>query len=146
MPNLGAVLKGEITRLAKKVTKAELQSIQRSSAAHRKHIAELKRTLAGIEKEVSQLRRGKAAPKVIVDEGDADSQGLRFQARGLRTLRSRLNVSAEEFGRLAGVSAQTIYNWEAGKTVPRRAQLPGLARIRGMGKREARKLLSEPAA
>jgi transcriptional regulator with XRE-family HTH domain len=36
-----------------------------------------------------------------------------------------------------GVSAQSIYNWETGKAVPRRQQLEAIAALRGIGKREA---------
>jgi hypothetical protein len=31
----------------------------------------------------------------------------------------------------------TIYHWEAGKSKPRKKQLPAIAAIRGLGKREA---------
>jgi hypothetical protein len=36
-----------------------------------------------------------------------------------------------------GVSALTVYNWEAGKSKPRRSQLPRIVAVRGIGKREA---------
>jgi DNA-binding transcriptional regulator YiaG len=48
-------------------------------------------------------------------------------------------------GTLIGVSAQTIYNWEAGKTRPRQNQLAAIAAIRKMGKREIKAQLSESA-
>lgn len=66
---------------------------------------------------------------------------LRFVAKGLGSLRKRLGVSIEEFATLLGVSPQSIYNWQAGKTVPRRAQLEKLAAVRSIGKREARQML-----
>jgi hypothetical protein len=40
-----------------------------------------------------------------------------------------------------GVAALTIYSWESGKFRPRKKQLPGLAAVRRMGKREAHKRL-----
>jgi DNA-binding transcriptional regulator YiaG len=40
-----------------------------------------------------------------------------------------------------GVSAQTIYNWEHGKSKPRDEQLGSLFAVRDMGKREALKQL-----
>ncbi|MGH8516870.1 MAG: helix-turn-helix transcriptional regulator, partial [Panacagrimonas sp.] len=102
--------------------------------------------IAALEKEIAQLRRagGKASPRATARNGAAsgDEAGppLRFQARGLRSLRSRLGLSAEDFGKLAGVSGQSVYNWEAEKTVPRRSQLQSLARLRGLGKRQVMKL------
>ena len=43
MPNLAAVMKDEIRRLARKEIKAETAAVKRSVAQHRKDITELKR-------------------------------------------------------------------------------------------------------
>jgi len=61
-------------------------------------------------------------------------------------MRSRLDLSAADFGRLLNVGAQTIYNWETEKTKPRPAQLPAIAALRKIGKREARARLAEADA
>lgn len=149
MPNIGVVLKTEIARLSKKTAKAFVQPLHSSVAAQRRSIATMKRQIAALEKEIAQLRRagGRAAASATSRNTDAGGEKggppLRFQARGLRSLRSRLGLSAEEFGKLAGVSGQSVYNWEAEKTVPRRSQLQSLAKLRGLGKREVLKLLGE---
>ena len=62
---------------------------------------------------------------------------MRFVAKGLRSQRSRLGLSAAEFGKLLGVSAQSIYNWEHEVAHPRSEQISKLASLRGLGKREA---------
>jgi len=62
---------------------------------------------------------------------------MRFSAKGLQSQRSRLGLSASEFGKLLGVSAQTIYNWWHEAARPRGEQLGKLAGLRGIGKREA---------
>lgn len=41
----------------------------------------------------------------------------------------------EDLGKLLGVSAQSIYNWEAEKARPRAEQIAKLAVLRGLGKR-----------
>ena len=46
-------------------------------------------------------------------------------------------MSAKDYGKLMGVSGLTIYNWEAGKSKPRRSQLPKIVSVRGIGKKEA---------
>jgi DNA-binding transcriptional regulator YiaG len=38
-------------------------------------------------------------------------------------------------GMLLGVSAQTVYNWETGKSQPRQQQLASIADVRKLGKR-----------
>ena len=67
--------------------------------------------------------------------------GVRYSARSVRAQRKRLGISAEDYGRLIGVSGLTIYNWEHGKARPRKAQLAALIAVRGIGKREAVKQL-----
>lgn len=142
MSNLGSVLKNEITRLARKEIRAHVDPVRRSNTALRREIAELKRQVAQLSKQASPRRRAAESAPVA----DTDSTSLRFGIKGLKSLRARLGLSAAEFGKLAGVSGQSIYNWEAGKAVPRRSQLATLAGLRSMGKREARARLSEPVA
>ena len=137
MPNIGAALKEEISRLSRKVQKQSVTSLQRASTAHRKELSRLKRDVLALQKEVARLRKGyPGSSSIAPDEGSAATQ--RFQARGLKSLRARLDLGASDFGKLIGVSGQTIYNWESEKALPRRAQLNALAAIRRIGKKEAR--------
>ena len=62
---------------------------------------------------------------------------VRFSAEGLQSQRRRLGLSAAALGALVGVSAQTIYNWEAASTHPREHQVAAIAALRSVGKREA---------
>jgi transcriptional regulator with XRE-family HTH domain len=53
----------------------------------------------------------------------------------------RLGLSAGDFGKLVGVSANSVYAWESGSTIPRREQLAKIAALRAVGKLEAAKRL-----
>lgn len=129
-------LKNEITRLARKVVKTDTATLQSNSATHRRHIAELRRRLDSLEREVKQLRRGATASAAVSTKAGAETS-FRFQARGLKTHRATLGISAADYGRLVGVAGLTIYKWESGTNRPRAAQLPSIASVRGLGKREA---------
>jgi len=138
MPNIAAMLKEEISRLSRKEIRRQMLPVRKASAAHRRHIAALKREIARLEKLVtSSARRGKAAAAPAKDAPEADG-GQRFQARGLRSLRARLGLSAAELAKLVGVSAQSVYNWETKKATPRRSQVAQIAALRGLGKKEVR--------
>jgi DNA-binding transcriptional regulator YiaG len=104
----------------------------------KRRISDLEKQVAGLSKAAAKagLTRAKTAPP----EGEQGTS-LRFSAKGLSKQRERLGLSAQAFGMLVGVSAQTVYNWEAGKSKPRRSQLPGIAAVRSMGKRGAKKVL-----
>ena len=142
MPNIAAVLKDEIRRLAKKEIKAQVGTTKQAVAKYRSEIASLKRSLTQQEKEIKLLKRfarQQGQQQVEVEPLD----GIRFSARSVTAQRSRLGLSAADYGKLVGVSAMTIYNWEQGKAQPRRAQLAALVAVRGIGKREALLKLAE---
>lgn len=142
MPNIGAMLKQEITRLARREVRVQVQATKKASTQYRRHIAALRRQVTALERQLAILRRrGSAAAPAAT--GDAP-QKIRFVAKGLKSQRARLGLSAADFGRLVGVSAQSIYNWEQGHATPRAGQLAILAARRGIGKRQALKLLEQP--
>lgn len=140
MSNLGSVLKSEITRLARKEIRGAVEPLRKANAGYRREIAELKRQLAGLQRELKAS--GRAAPRVAPVEA---VRAPRFVPQGLKSLRARLGLSASDFGRLVGASGQSVYNWEAGKAVPRAGQQAALAAVRGLGKREAARRLEASA-
>ncbi|MFO1414841.1 MAG: hypothetical protein U1F10_13215 [Burkholderiales bacterium] len=146
MPNVAAILKEEIVRLARKEIKREQASTRKFIARQRRDIAELKERVASLTREVSAgVRRNRAA--VANEEAAAeDAPRYRFSAKGLQSLRSRLGLSAGDFAKLVGVSAQSVYNWEHEHSAPRAAQLAPLAALRKIGKREAQARLGALAA
>jgi DNA-binding transcriptional regulator YiaG len=137
MSSLGNLLKTEIARLARRELRSQVEPLKKQSAAQRRHIAALKRQVAALERLVGGLKKSNAKAMRAAPPEDEEAQNLRFSAKGLATLRSRIGFSAAEMGRLLGVSGQSVYNWEAKKSVPRRAQVAAIAQLRGVGKREA---------
>lgn len=137
MSNLSSVLKSEITRLARKEIRSSVDPLRKANAAHRREIAELKRQVTAMQRD---LRASGTSHRATKDHADAPRR-TRFTAKGLKAQRGRLGLSAAEFGQLVGASGQSVYNWEAGKAVPRANQQAALAAVRGLGKREAAKRL-----
>jgi ribosome-binding protein aMBF1 (putative translation factor) len=145
MPNIGALLKQEIARLSRKEVRSEVLATKKASAQHRRHIAALKRQVATLERELSVLRR-RVNDRAPAAAAPAGRQHVRFVAKGLKSHRDRLGMSAAEYGKLIGVSAQSIYNWEQGHARPRSGQLGRIAALRSIGKREAQGHLKRLAA
>jgi DNA-binding transcriptional regulator YiaG len=131
MPNLGSVLKSEIIRLARKEARLQIEPLKTSNGVLRRDVAELKRQVAVLQRE----HKGQKKAAAVAPATEATK--ARFSAKGLRSLRARLGLSAADFGKLAGASAQSIYNWETGKAVPRAKQADALASLRTLGKRAA---------
>jgi DNA-binding XRE family transcriptional regulator len=135
-------LKSEISRLARKEVRAETQGLKKSITQHRSEIAGLKKRLSALESQLRKISKG-AGTKVSGDVQETAIGALRFRAGGFASLRKKLGINAAEMGLLLGVSAQSIYHWEAGKSKPRASQLAAIAEVRSMGKRAvALRLLS----
>lgn len=147
MPNIGAVLKEEIARLSRREIRRHAGPQKKAISSSRRQIAGLKVQVAKLEQQLRALssltRRG---PKEPQDAPESGARKPRFFASGLRSQRERLGLSAAEFAKLAGVSAQSIYNWEHKRAAPRASQVATLASLRGLGKKEARARLDQHAS
>jgi DNA-binding transcriptional regulator YiaG len=146
MPNIGAMLKQEIARLSRREIRGQVEATKKASAQYRRHIAALRRQVAALERQVALLSRRVANGSAAAPSAAEARTKFRFVAKGLRSQRARLGLSAGEFAKLVGVSAQSIYNWEQGHASPRPAQVEAIARLRSIGKREARSRLGEAHA
>lgn len=139
MPNIASILKAEISRVARKEVRAEIETLKKASVAHRASIAELRRRVNALEKELRRVAKGATRSAIAAaDPVDEETAGAkrRFSATRLVAHRAKLGLSAAIYGQLVGVSGQTIYHWEQGKARPRTAQLENLAAVRDLGARE----------
>ena len=141
MSSFAQQLKSEIGRLSKKEVRSETTALKKTASQQRSEIAALKRRVAALEVLVRKLSRGATA--VREPKAEADGPSLRFRAGGFASLRKKLDLSAHDMARLLGVSAQSVYHWETGKSRPRASQLQAIAGVRKMGKRAALARLSE---
>jgi DNA-binding XRE family transcriptional regulator len=128
-------LKSEIARIAKKEVRSETQQLKKASTQYRSDIAALKRHISVLESTVKKLSKGQSKPVLKVEKEPETT--LRFRAGGFATLRKKLDLSAEQMGKLIGVSAQSVYHWESEKSRPRASQLPAIAAARKLTKKEA---------
>ncbi|TSD56425.1 helix-turn-helix transcriptional regulator [Variovorax sp. KBS0712] len=145
MPNIASILKSEISRVARKEVRTEIETLKKASAQHRSSIAALRRQIDSLEKVLRRVSKGSARVRSAPDTTEPAEQGTarRFSASRLAAHRSKLGLSAAAYGKLVGVSGQTIYHWEQGKARPRAAQLESLASVRSLGKRDVAQQLQE---
>ncbi len=141
MPNLATVMKDEIQRLARKEIRSETAVLKRQSAQHRRDIAALKRENAELKRTVEFLKKREAKRIPAADVKKVKDKQVRFSPKWLKTHREKLGLSAADYAKLIDVSPLSIYNWEQGKTTPRRKQVEALASVRTLGKREAQQRL-----
>ncbi len=137
MSTLVSVLKHEITRLARKEVAAGTEVLRKANAQYRRDIAQLKRQTDALSRQVAFLEhqeKKRVSKRVPV----ARAEGKRFSRRGLTTHRTTVGLSGADYAKLVGVSAQTIYSWEQGKSKPRVQQLAAFLAVRDLGSAKPR--------
>lgn len=145
MANIAGVFRDEIQRLARKEIRKHTDAFKKASTQYRKDIAALKRRISDLQRRLPPIEKQvlRSAP-VRVAEADADH--VRFTAKGLRSQRKRLGLSAADYGTLVGVTGQSIYSWEREVSKPRKQQVVRIAALRHMGKKEVQARLEQLAS
>lgn len=137
-----SALKTEISRVARKGSRAETQTLRKASTQYRSDIAALKRQLQMLEKKIRLLAKSSGGD---VSEPAAPTKSTggahRFSAKRLAAHRKRLGLSAQALGTLLNVSGQSVYHWERGMSRPRAAQMPAIAALRTLSKKSAAAVL-----
>lgn len=137
-------LNDEIRRLARKEIKAAVAPLTGTISALKKQVAEQKRQIAALEKRCAVAEP--AAPAIAAVAEDGDEKQVRLNAAGILRLRTKLGLTQGEFAKVLGVAMHTVSVWEQGRRTPRRAHKVRICALRGIGKRELKKMLGEPAA
>lgn len=134
----------EIRRLARKEIKAALAPAQETISALKKQVAEQKKQIAALEKRCAAVEPETSAPAVAVPADD--EKPVRLNAAGILRLRTKLGLTQGEFAKVLGVAMHTVSVWEQGRRTPRRAHKVRICALRGIGKRELKKMLGKPEA
>lgn len=134
MTNFALQLKAEITRLAKKESKATAANLKKAATQARSEIAALKRRVGALEMMIKKL--SKASKESNEVQSEHGKVAYRFRSSGFASLRKRLGLSGAEMAKILGVSAQSVYHWETGMTRPRANQLASIAELRKLGKKQ----------
>jgi DNA-binding XRE family transcriptional regulator len=146
MPNIGALLKQEIQRLAARVSRSQGESTRRTVIAQRKQIATLRAQIVVLEKQVASLQRGLKSAIKATPAPEKPSRAVRpMKATAIRAMRARLGITASQLAKLVGVTDQSIYNWEHEKSRPKVAPATALVELKGLGKRQVRERLEKQA-
>lgn len=141
MPDIASALKSEISRIAKKELRAELETSKIAARQTKSQIAELRLQIGVLQKQVKQLTKLTHVPANAPAEKTTPGRRQRFSAKGFASMRARWGISAVEMGRLIGASDQSVHKWESGESVPRTKFLSAIFDLRGKGKREILALL-----
>jgi len=145
MPDVGSLLKSEIRRLAKKEARVAVAHAQRRVAQHRRDIAKLRHIIQDQATRIARLEAAGRNP-ALADGKQLDlPDGARFSPRSLKAQRKRLGLSAALYGKLVGVTGQTVYAWEHRHSRPRPTQMAAWYASRSLSKQQAMERLGLPS-
>lgn len=135
MNALTNVLKSEVSRLARKELKAEIDAIRKAAAAQRSEIAALKRDMKTALAQIKRHERTLAALVPKEPEPTEKTRSTDFGPEQFAALRAKWGITQAQMAKVVGASPLSIYKWESGKVQPRAAQLERIQAVRGLGKR-----------
>lgn len=136
MSDIEKILKAEITRLARKEVRLQLEPYKAAAAQSKAHIVALRSEVHSLK---AQLRALGKQTRTVVNAVSVEPKGVskqRFTAKGFATTRHRLAISCEQMGTLLGVSGQSVRKWEEGNATPREKYHAAIFALRSVGKRE----------
>jgi len=145
MPNVAQVLKSEIQRVARKEAKTLVDPIKKENIALRKKVSELQKMFTKLQR--GHKKVAKQVLPVITDAAATEAKKVikvRPTGKSITTLRQKFGMTQQDFGKLLGVSNNTILKWEKtdGKLTMRSASLEAYADIQKLGVKEANERLA----
>jgi len=145
MPKLEQVLKSEIIRLAKKQIRAACGPLARDVRELKRRVSQLSKTVAALDKFRSELEAKREAEGVKLEAPEEKVKAARLSPLLIKKLRARLGLSQGQLARLLGVSGPAVAHWELGRSRPQGQNRAALVALRGVGKREVKRMLGEKA-
>ena len=143
MPDIAAVLKQEIRRLARREARALVAPVRTALLRERKAVATLRTRLAGQGDEIERLQaRMRVAGSMRPKASEDTLKKTRWRKDTVRAIRMSLGLSQAAFAQLVGISANAVYQWESSRSSPQQKYRTVMLGLRGMGKRAARRLLT----
>ena len=144
-PNFATLLKEEISKLARKEVQDQLRAVEKTIKGQDARIARLEKQDDQPKAKTKAKAKADKPAKKAAAVADAPKQmsKTRFSPAALKKNRKRLSLSQADVGVLLGTSTNTVLRWEAGSSKPRGANLPKIAELSKLGKKEAKQRLEQ---
>jgi DNA-binding transcriptional regulator YiaG len=146
MSNVAKVLRDEISRISLKETKNWIVGIGISNKALKKTVADLKKRMLLLEKGNKGLLAAMKRYQAEYPQKPPEvTKKVRLTSKGIRSLRSRLRLTQEDFAKLVGATTHAVYLWEKkeGGLKLRDKTREALLSIRGLRAGEAKERVME---
>ncbi len=146
MANMGALLKSEIGRIARRESNSIVGQLRDKVLSLKKVVSSHAKLLEEIEKELLSLRKNFGGESVLMEANEDSASNSRLSAGSIARLRKKLGLSRSAFAIVLGTNQNSVYMWENGRTSPRSSMKAKIVQLRGLGKREVKKMLDGKSA
>src|SRR5688500_4326930 len=139
MATFATALRSEVRRVVAGEVKKVLRPMRRllkQVKALRQAARDQRRNLASVEARMDRLKTRVALRR-------SRGKGPRVSADSIRSFRSRVAMTREQFARLLGVSPGSIFGWETGRATPRGRSAARFLEVRKLGVRKVRARAAE---
>ena len=144
MPNIDKVFREEVSRLAKRALRSEIDSLKRQIQDLKKTVREQKKEIDLLKKTSSQSLDLQSQSQVVVTPEDLEEgKDIRISPDSAKRHRERLRLTQRELAQLLNVSINTVSGWEAGRSSPMGINREMFAGVRTMGVREVQAMLED---
>ena len=141
MPNVAAILKKEISRVAHRELRRFFKELTPAVSILKKTVSAQKKKITQLEAKVAKLEKRTGADSVIKLPKGEEFDKSRLGSKNIAKLRAKLNLTRVEMAKLIGVNPNSIFLWENAKATPRSTAKAKIIALRGVGKREIKKIL-----
>ena len=145
MARLEQVLKSEIIRLARKQIRAVCGPLAREVRQLKRRVSQMSKTVAALDKLRAELEAKRAAEGVKLEAPEEKVKAARLSPLLIKKLRARLGLSQGQLACLVGISGPAVPHWELGRSKPQGPNRAALVALRGLGRREVKRMLGEKA-
>ena len=141
MGKLGANIKSEIVRLAKREIRKTLVPLGRDVRSLKSTVSQARKAVLLLERLAARQQKELEKRKVPLEATPEEVKKSRFSPRLIRSLRRHLGISQKELAILSGVTVGAVHMWESGKFRPKDEKKALMVGLRKLNRRDVTKLL-----
>ena len=138
MSTFASAFKHEVIRLAKHEIKKAITPLLATVRRQRQDIAKLKQENASIKQQIAR-----PVEPTVPGVSDKELKKARFSGKLIRSLRTKLGLTRDQFGKLIGVTGYAVIPWETNQCRPNALRQKAIVALRKMGRREVRAMVEK---
>ena len=136
-------VRSEIMRLVRRELRSVVLPLGRDVRQLKRGLGLVSRSVVRLERVVAaQVREGEER-RARLEVPEEEAKRARLSAGLIRKLRTRLRLTQGQLALLVGVSPGAVTQWEIGVISPRGQNRAALVALRGLGRRDVRRMLEK---